>query len=297
MLTAEYRADVLAEAQVKAMQPRQRRAVALSDFTALAAQVRVVRDESVELLPLLLSGGDHVSGTVCAIDELRFLEVARHVHQAATTIAEVTGIGVAVAALIAAAIEERNHRRAVPVDERRVVRHLHQQTVRCIEARVANPAVDAMNLSVPNPRGGANITPDVSQFPGINPLWSPRLGFNWDVAGDRSTQVRGGTGVFSGRLPFVWISNQINANGVMRGQRGILADEWGEGNNPEWRGFQDDINAYRPDPSLIEAEIPTQVNVTADDFKLPQVWRSNIAVDHRLPYDIVGTADDRKSVV
>ena len=155
----------------------------------------------------------------------------------------------------------------------------------------ANPAVDAMNLSVPNPRGGANITPDVSQFPGLNPLWSPRLGFNWDVAGDRSTQVRGGTGVFSGRLPFVWISNQINANGVMRGQRGILADEWGTGNNPEWNGFQDDINAYRPDPSLIEAEIPTQVNVTADDFKLPQVWRSNIAVDHRLPYDVVGTAE------
>ena len=65
-----------------------------------------------------------------------------------------------------------------------------------------NTAVDALNLSIPNPNGGDAITPDVSSFPGVNPLISPRVGFNWDVFGDRNTQVRGGTGVFSGRLPF-----------------------------------------------------------------------------------------------
>lgn len=154
-----------------------------------------------------------------------------------------------------------------------------------------NPAVERLNLSIPNPQGGSNITPDVSKFPGVNPLWSPRVGFNWDVSGDRTTQIRGGTGVFSGRLPFVWISNQINANGVQRGQRGYFAGDWGVGGNPAWRGFQSDVNAYRPDPSTLSAEIPNQINITADDFKLPQVWRSNIAVDHRLPMDIVGTAE------
>src|SRR5690625_5415986 len=81
----------------------------------------------------------------------------------------------------------------------------------------SNPAVDALNLSIPNPRGGDNITPDVSEFPSVNPLWSPRFGFNWDISGDRTTQIRGGTGIFSGRLPFVWISIQVNANGVTRG--------------------------------------------------------------------------------
>jgi hypothetical protein len=154
-----------------------------------------------------------------------------------------------------------------------------------------NPAVEALNLSIPNPRGGDNISPDVSAFPSINPLWSPRLGFNWDVIGDRSTQVRGGTGVFSGRLPFVWISNQINANGVMRGQFGIRPDEWGTGNNPAWQGFQSDPDFYRPDPSQIAAQVPTQINITADDFRLPQVWRSNFAVDQRLPHGIVGSLE------
>ncbi|AXJ02384.1 Carboxypeptidase regulatory-like domain-containing protein [Cyclonatronum proteinivorum] len=152
-----------------------------------------------------------------------------------------------------------------------------------------NEAVEALNLSIPNPRGGANIEPDVSAFPGVNPLWSPRLGFNYDVFGDRSTQVRGGTGLFSGRLPFVWISNQLNANGVTRGQRGYFADDWGTGNAPEWQGFQADPNVYRPDPATLDAEIPSQINLTADDFRLPQVWRTNIAVDQRLPFDMVGT--------
>lgn len=154
-----------------------------------------------------------------------------------------------------------------------------------------NEAVEGLNLSIPNPRGGSNINPDVSAFPGVNPLWSPRLGFNWDVFGDRSTQLRGGTGVFSGRLPFVWISNQVNANGVTRGQRGYFADDWGTGDAPEWQGFQADPNFYRPDPSTLSATIPSQINVTADDFKLPQVWRSNFAVDQRLPLDIIGTLE------
>ena len=49
-------------------------------------------------------------------------------------------------------------------------------------------------------------------------LWSPRVGFNWDVAGKQRTQVRGGTGVFTGPPLYVWISNQIGNTGVLIGE-------------------------------------------------------------------------------
>lgn len=48
-----------------------------------------------------------------------------------------------------------------------------------------------------------------TELPDQNPLLSPRVGFNWDVMGDQSLQLRGGSGLFAGRLPFVWIGNQV----------------------------------------------------------------------------------------
>ena len=44
--------------------------------------------------------------------------------------------------------------------------------------------------------------------------FSPRVGFNWNASGDRSTQIRGGTGIFTGRVPFVWIGNVISNPGA-----------------------------------------------------------------------------------
>ncbi len=60
-----------------------------------------------------------------------------------------------------------------------------------------------------NPNTGQDTTIDSEQLPSNDWLISPRLGFNWDVAGDNKTQLRGGTGVFTGKLPFVWIGNQV----------------------------------------------------------------------------------------
>ncbi|WP_116127470.1 TonB-dependent receptor domain-containing protein [Lewinella sp. IMCC34183] len=54
-----------------------------------------------------------------------------------------------------------------------------------------------------------SVTFDQTEMPDNSFLFSPRLGFNWDVRGDQSFQLRGGSGLFSGRFPFVWIGNQV----------------------------------------------------------------------------------------
>lgn len=56
---------------------------------------------------------------------------------------------------------------------------------------------------------GDELRFDQTELPKQNPLLSPRVGFNWDVNGDQSLQLRGGSGLFTGRLPFVWIGNQV----------------------------------------------------------------------------------------
>jgi hypothetical protein len=60
----------------------------------------------------------------------------------------------------------------------------------------------------------SNIGRNTSEVPSSALQFNPRLGFNWDVYGDRSTQLRGGLGLFSGRTPFVWISNAYGNTGI-----------------------------------------------------------------------------------
>ncbi|MGF1635766.1 MAG: carboxypeptidase regulatory-like domain-containing protein [Cyclobacteriaceae bacterium] len=155
-----------------------------------------------------------------------------------------------------------------------------------------NERVEALGLNLENPRNpGSFIEPDVSQYPSVNPVFSPRFGFNWDALGDGTLQVRGGSGVFTGRPIFVHLSNQVNANGVTRGFIGLMANQWGTGDNPEWQGFQDDVNFYRPDPSEQEPTISSGINITDPDFKLPQTWRTNLAADYALGYGFTATLE------
>lgn len=60
-----------------------------------------------------------------------------------------------------------------------------------------------------NPNTGQNVFIDNTEMPSDALLFSPRVGFNYDVKGDKTFQLRGGSGIFTGRFPFVWISNQI----------------------------------------------------------------------------------------
>lgn len=147
-----------------------------------------------------------------------------------------------------------------------------------------NGLLDNLNKTFTDP-DGETFTPDVATFPKVNPLFSPRVGFNYDVNGDQTTQLRGGTGIFSGRIPFVWLSNQVNGSGVIRGGLGY------EGQEVANQGitFNPDVTAWNPDnPSQT---LSNELNLTDENFRLPQLWRTNLGVDQKLPFGIVGTLE------
>lgn len=131
---------------------------------------------------------------------------------------------------------------------------------------------------------GDPITTSTSQLPKTQALWSPRLGFNWDVMGDRSLQVRGGSGIFTGRPPFVWISNQMSNNGILTGS--IRSD-----NTTGVYPFSTDVTAYNLAPNPGQPAASYNIAVTDPKFKYPQSWKTNIAIDKQLPFGIVGTVE------
>lgn len=121
---------------------------------------------------------------------------------------------------------------------------------------------------------GAEVHYSTSALPDPKPHFSPRLGFNWDVRGDRSTQVRGGTGIFTGRPAYVWISNQIGGNGMLTGFERV--------NNTTARPFNPDIDHHKPTNVTGDPASSYELALTDPDFKFPQIWRTNIAVDQRI---------------
>ncbi|WP_077133750.1 TonB-dependent receptor [Spirosoma montaniterrae] len=129
----------------------------------------------------------------------------------------------------------------------------------------------------------------VAKLPNTTLLWSPRVGINWDVLGDRSLQVRGGTGVFTGRVPFVWISNQISNNGVLFGTIARV----GQAANAT-TSFNPDPTFYYP-PLTGEPGTPLaqtfSINATVPNFRFPQVWRTSFGVDKTLGGGWVATFD------
>lgn len=146
-------------------------------------------------------------------------------------------------------------------------------------------------------RPGYNITVDTGykgryntqNIPTRQLLWSPRVGFNYDVAGNRSVIVRGGAGIFTGRVPFVWISNQFSNSGLLLNTINIS-------DNPTTP--ENEVNGgkgFLPDPgnqnTVGSAGRTFEVNLIDNKFKFPQVARFNLAADIRLPYGINATLE------
>jgi hypothetical protein len=141
-----------------------------------------------------------------------------------------------------------------------------------------NPTITAMTFA-----NGEKF--NTGTMPKTQVLLEPRLGFNWDVKGEKKTQVRGGTGVFTGRPPYVFLSNQIGNNGVLTGfidVSGAAAAQY---------GFTADPNKYFI-PSTPTLPSTFDLALTDPNYKFPQVWKTNLAVDQKLPFlGLVGSVE------
>ncbi|MCX6333426.1 MAG: carboxypeptidase regulatory-like domain-containing protein [Bacteroidia bacterium] len=124
-------------------------------------------------------------------------------------------------------------------------------------------------------------------------MWSPRIGFNWDALGNKTLQVRGGTGLFTGRVPFVWISNQFSNNGQLNGTLtlGNSSSSSSPLPNPPGPLFVADPYAQKLASDLGKTPGRGAINVVDPNLKFPQVFRTNLAADYKLPWDIVATVE------
>ena len=138
---------------------------------------------------------------------------------------------------------------------------------------------------------------DTGKWPKNSITFSPRLGFTYDVFGDKSLKVRGGTGLFSGRLPLVFFTNMPTNGGLVQYQAQINEK------NAAKKGFSMDVFAGGPMtkvsdmiaklqslgyPTTVKPEdgtVPSAVNGVDPKFKMPQVWKTSVAIDYQLPVD------------
>ncbi|HTI59406.1 TonB-dependent receptor [Mucilaginibacter sp.] len=154
----------------------------------------------------------------------------------------------------------------------------------------AFPTTLQQNPNVPGLAFQQGIHVDPSVLPKNRVQISPRIGFNWDVNGDQSTQIRGGTGFFTGTVPFVWISNQASNNGVLFGSYTINK---GAATNTQAQNdqliFNPNVNANRPTNAA--ANTSYELDVADPNLKYPKIWRSNLAVDQKLPGGIIATIE------
>ena len=166
---------------------------------------------------------------------------------------------------------------------------------------------------------------DTGKWPNSSITFSPRLGFTYDVFGDKSLKVRGGSGLFSGRLPLVFFTNMPTNGGLVQYQAQLNAKTkvWDGKSNSATKGFEGYTGAYTTDangnryidmsqfagglvtengkasvaalqnklfsmgyPSHVTPEmgtVPSSISAVDPDFKMPQVWKTSLAIDYQIP--------------
>ena len=149
---------------------------------------------------------------------------------------------------------------------------------------------------------------DTGKWPGAKLIISPRVGFTWDTFGDKSFKLRGGTGLFAGNLPLVFFTNmptnggmvqyQAQINAAEAARRGFTMDEFSGGlvtgadGRASINALLDKLHALGY-PTTINPEdgvVPSAVNGVDPNFKMPQVWKTSLAVDYVIPVSFPFTA-------
>ena len=137
---------------------------------------------------------------------------------------------------------------------------------------------------------------DTGKWPKANLQISPRLGFVWDVFGDKSLKFRGGTGLFAGRIPLVFFTNMPTNSGMTQYQyntkyhtdnNAAVLSALAGGMVTDVNKMRDIICANDPDAKANitpeEGAVPSSFAAVDPDFKMPQVWKTSLAVDYNLP--------------
>jgi Carboxypeptidase regulatory-like domain len=116
--------------------------------------------------------------------------------------------------------------------------------------------------------------------------WSPRVGFNYDLSGKGTQQVRGGLGIFTGRPAYVWISNQFGNTGIDFTRIGASFNA-----NNKIPFIADPTNQPATVSGAAAGSFTNEIDVIDPNFKYPSVLRGNVGYDHTLPWGFIGTAD------
>ena len=136
---------------------------------------------------------------------------------------------------------------------------------------------------------------DTGKWPTAAITLSPRVGFSWDVFGDNSLKVRGGTGLFSGRLPLVFFTNMPTNSGMVQYQAKLNSDGKNGGVKTDMNQFAGGIlkreelldkllsMGYPNQISPADGTIPAEISAVDPKFKMPQVWKTSIAFDYNVP--------------
>ncbi|HWH63638.1 MAG TPA: hypothetical protein VNS50_10205, partial [Ginsengibacter sp.] len=147
-----------------------------------------------------------------------------------------------------------------------------------------NPAIDALQF----PDENGNLTSySTGKWPNATILLSPRVGFRWKVPEEKGLVLRGGTGIFTGKIPFVFLTNMPSNSGVY--QNGVIlnkaADLAGITFNPNPDAY---VSKFPPN---ITAKAPGSFVLIDRNFKFPQVFRTNLGIDKQLGNGLVATVD------
>jgi hypothetical protein len=134
--------------------------------------------------------------------------------------------------------------------------------------------------------GGTHYS--TAQLPDQSITFSPRIGFNWDITGDRKYILRGGTGVFVGRLPYVWLVSVVGNSNVGQTQYFYNKPSEATGKQPDFHKDLNDIltDLYGGNFTPTTPKAPASPTILSESLKMPATWKSSLAFDAKLPGDI-----------